>query len=78
MDIMIGDMVQVENKWYGFVLDRITTQDRQVVAYRVQPLANEALALWVYPEDMVEYSALKKAFGPIDIVESFIKNSEQI
>ena len=76
--IMAGEIVQVENKWYGFVLDRTTTQDREVVAYRVQPLENDGIAQWVYPEDIVEYSALKKAFGPLDSVESFIKSSEQI
>ena len=77
MDIRKGDIVQVDNRWYGRVIDIATTQDNEVIAYRVEalePITAPTLTpnpndMWVDYDNVVSYTALRAAFGPIPSVE---------
>lgn len=75
MDIRIGDVLQIDNSWYGTVLEVFNGDEVRKTRYRVTPLAKWRLNAerWVDASRVVSYDSLKAAFGPIDSIEKEIE-----
>jgi hypothetical protein len=74
MDIKVGDVVQIDNSWYGTVLEVFNGDEVRKTRYRVSPLSQWRLNAerWVDYNRVVSYDSLKAAFGPIDSIEKEI------